>query len=285
MRNEKAAIKDMSRTPGIRRDLFSMKQAVKSTGLSRAMLLKLENAGFLIPKEINKKTGYRYYDTFNIHKLLEYKRLRFSGLSQAEIFSYYDAKDNSEMTGVLDTMRRRERLIQRDIELLSLRLEKDKRNYSFSYYDFDKTLCLTCEGDFIKPSDILTTAYNQSVEIVSRGLMASVTQNIFTIRYDTEQASSPYHAKICSPIGPDVPTGTDMTDIEWIPGCHTYSMLFYGAEGYDEARTLLWDKVREAGHTPIGNELRSESIVAPYVNMHVSPEDFVTRFSIPIETE
>lgn len=283
MRNENAAIENMSRDPGIRRDLFSMKQTVKTTGLSRAMLLKLEQAGFLTPKEINKKTGYRYYDTFNIHKLLEYKRLRFSGLSQAEVFSYYDAEDNSVMTGILEMMRRRDQILQKDIELLSLRLEKDKRNHSFSYYDFDKTLCLTFESDFTKPSDIMTVAYNQSVEIVSRGLMASYTQPIFTIRYDTQKASIPYHTKVCLPIKPDVPKNADLTDVEWIPACHTYSMLFYGSEGYDEARQLLWDKVKESGHTPIGNELRSESIVAPYVNMRISPEDFVTRFCIPIE--
>ena len=283
MRNEETAIEDMSRDPDIRRDLFSVKQVVKSTGMSRTMLLKLEDAGFIVPKEINKKTGYRYYDTFNIHKLLEYKRLRFAGLSQAEIFSYCDAKDNNDITCVLDTMRRRECLLHRNIELLSLRLEKDKRNLSFSYYDYDKTLCLTYEGDFMQPMDIMTVAYNQSVEIISRGLMTSVTQNIFTIRHDTKQAPSPYHVKICFPIDPDVPPGTDMTAIEWIPGCRTYSMLFYGIKGYDEARALLWDKIKEAGLTPIGNEIRTESIVAPYVNMRISPDDFVTRFSIPID--
>lgn len=283
MRDENRAIKEMEKDEALRKDLFSISQTVKSTGVSRALLLRLEDAGFLVPKKKNPDTGYRYYDTFNIHKILEYKRLRFDGLSQSEVFSYYDADDESELLGILELMRKRQRLLTEDIEALSLRLEKNKRNYNFSFYDYDKTLCLTYEGDFLKPEDTFTVAYNYSVEIISRGLMTSNSDNMFTIRFDTKKTPSPYHMKICFPIEQNIPKDCDMTNIEWIPGCHTYSMLFYGLNGINDARKLLWDKIDELHLTPLSNEMRTEAIVAPYVNMHVSPECFLTRFAVPVK--
>ena len=283
MRDEDKAIEEMEEDEILRRDLFSISQAVKSTGVSRAMLLKLEDAGFLVPKQKNDKTGYRYYDTFNIHKVLEYKRLRSNGLSQSEVFAYYDANDESELIGILEHMRKRQRLLMKDIEALSLRLEKHKRNYSFSFYDYNKTLCLVYEGDFLNLMDMMTVAYNHSAEIISRGLMTSISDNIFTIRYDTKESPKPLHTKLCFPIEPDVPSDADMTNIEWIPGCHTYSILFYGMDCIEDARKLLWDKIDELHLTPLSDEMRTEFIVAPYVNMHVSPECFLTRFSVPIK--
>ena len=205
MRNEDEAIEEMEKDEALRKDLFSISQTVRSTGVSRALLLKLEDAGFLVPKKKNDKTGYRYYDTFNIHKILEYKRLRFDGLSQSEVFAYYDADDESELLGILGLMRKRQRLLMDDIEALSLRLEKHERNYNFSFYDYDRTLCLVYEGDFLTPMDTMTVAYNHSVEIISRGLMTSISDNIFTIRYDTKESPEPYHTKICFPIEQDVP--------------------------------------------------------------------------------
>lgn len=285
MRNEDEAIEEMEKDEALRKDLFSISQTVRSTGVSRALLLKLEDAGFLVPKKKNDKTGYRYYDTFNIHKILEYKRLRFDGLSQSEVFAYYNADDESELLGILDLMRKRQRLLMDDIEALSLRLEKHERNYNFSFYDYDRMLCLVYEGDFLTPMDTMTVAYNHSVEIISRGLMTSISDNIFTIRNDTKESPEPYHTKICFPIEQDVPENADMTDIEWIPGCHTYSMLFYGQEGIDTARKKLWDRIDELHLTPLSDEMRSECIVAPYVNMHVSPECFLTRFAVPVEEE
>ena len=283
MRNEKNAIKEMKADKALRRDLFSVSQTSASTGLSRAMLLRLEEAGFLVPNKKEAKTGYRYYDTFNIHKVLEYKRLRFEGLSQSDIFAYYDADDESELTDILEVMRQRERILARDIEYLSLRLEKHKRNYNFSFYDYDKTLCLTVEADLMTPADAMTLAYNQSVEIVSRGLMTSIIDNIFTLRYDTKEAPLPYHTKMCFPIETDIPKNADMTNIEWIPGCHTFSMLYYGMEGLNEARNLLWMEIENRNLTPRSDEMRAEVVVAPYVNMHVSPEHFLTRFAVPVE--
>ena len=282
MRNEKNAIKEMKADKALRRDLFSVSQTSASTGLSRAMLLRLEEAGFLVPNKKDAKTGYRYYDTFNIHKVLEYKRLRFEGLSQSDIFAYYDADDESELTDILEVMRQRERILARDIEYLSLRLEKHKRNYNFSFYDYDKTLCLTVEADLMTPADAMTLAYNQSVEIVSRGLMTSIIDNIFTLRYDTKEAPLPYHTKMCFPIETDIPKNADMTNIEWIPGCHTFSMLYYGMEGLNEARNLLWMEIENRNLTPLSDEMRAEVVVAPYVNMHVSPEHFLTRFAVPV---
>ena len=141
------------------------------------------------------------------------------------------------------------------------------------------------EGDFLNLEDTFTVAYNHSTEIISRGLMTSITDNMFTIRYDTKEAPTPYHMKICFPIEPNIPKNANMTNIEWIPGCHTYSMLFYGLEGIDAARKMLWDRIDELHLTPLSNEMRTECIVAPYVNMHVSPECFLTRFAVPIKEQ
>ncbi len=285
----------MYRDPGIRGDLFTIKQAAKATGISRTMIIRLEKEGFLIPHTVSQHTGYRYYDTFNIHKLLEYRRLRLVGLSQTEIIHYCSAMEEQKLRDSLASMRNRRKMLDHDIELLSLRLEKE-HHQSFSFHDYEPMLCLVKEGDFSRPDDILTFAYNGSVEIIARGLTPSVTQNIFTIRYDTRTRTSgdpanPYHVKLCLPIEADQKNkqmASGMNDIEMIPGCHAFSMLRYGSfEGKNEMdaeRELLWKKITELNLRPVSDELRCEAVIAPYVNMGISPEDYVMRFAIPVHS-
>lgn len=287
MQDEKQTRNEMISDPAIRKDLFSMKRTTQATGVSRAMLIRLENAGFITPHTVNHETGYRYYDTFNVHKVLEYKRLRLMGLSQADIFDYCSAADDVKLKDILRTLRKQEMLLKQEIEFLSLRVEKTRQR-SFSFYDYEAALCLIKEGDFVNPLDMMTFAYNGSVEIISRGLKPSATQHIMTLRYDTKTKKSgdpekPFHIKLCFPIERDIPKGADLTDIEEVPACHTLSILSYGLSNADESRDLLWQKIEELHLTPLSDEMRSESILAPYVNMQATPDDYVSRFSVPVK--
>ena len=257
------------------------------------MIIRLEKEGLITPHTVNERTGYRYYDTFNIYKIMEYNRLRFMGLSKAEILHYFSAQEDQGLRDILDLLRRRRQMLDRDIALLSLRLEK-QNHHTFAFYDYEPMLCLVKEGDFLHPSDALAFAYNGSVELIQRGFTPSVTQNIFTIRYDTRtkktgDPANPYHIKLCFPIETDEKSrqmAAGMDDVEEIPGAHTFSILHYGTyegdNGMDETRELLWEKIKELKMEPISDELRNEGIIAPYVNMRISPEDYVMRFAIPV---
>ena len=286
MRDEKKAVEEMYSDETLRTDIFSIKQVTKVTGLSRAMLIKLEDMGFLVPKHVNQKTGYRYYDTFNIFKLLQYKRLRIMGLSQNEIFDFY-SRGLESTEEVVAEMKHRRQLIDQTIELLTLRYDR-RQNYSFSFYDFKERACLVAEGDFSDPMQITPVAYNLSVEAIARGLKPSATEDIMSIRYDSESkkygdSKNPYHVKICQPIDPDIPSDVDQDGIEVIPAAHTFSMLIYGIDHMNEALEHFYSELKERGLKPTGAPMRMQGIIAQYTAMHMDTDEFVLRMALPIE--
>ena len=52
----------------------------------------MEAAGFDVPRLVDEKNGYRYYDVVNIHRIKLYQMLQLMGLSNKEIHSYFDNK-------------------------------------------------------------------------------------------------------------------------------------------------------------------------------------------------
>ena len=78
------------------RNLFTISQAVKSCGISRATILRLEEKGLLTPTFVDKKTGYRYYDNHNISRILQIKNFLNMGMSYDDSLLYYNSKGKSE---------------------------------------------------------------------------------------------------------------------------------------------------------------------------------------------
>ena len=68
--------------------LYTTREVAKICGISRATLLRMEEAGFDTPRKINPESGYRYYDAMNILKIQRYLSLTRLGLRQRDIKGY-----------------------------------------------------------------------------------------------------------------------------------------------------------------------------------------------------
>lgn len=285
----KKAIKKAKHSSAVRDDLFIVHKAVKAAGLSRTSIVKLERAGFIQPKKVNKKTGYRYFDIFNVYKLVQYRAMRLMGMTQQEIYGYFsDDADRSEE--ILEQMQVRLRLLQRGYEEFALRTAREK-NDSFSFVDMDEMTCLTAEGEFSSLKEMEVAALNLSVEVVERRFGSLATEMMFGEWYDvqterSDDAERLYHVKVCVPIEPKIPVEAERTGVEVFPACRMFSILHYGSyedvAAFDEARNRLWKEIEARGLKPVG-AMRNIGVVAPYVGGSIDRKEDVFRLAVPVE--
>lgn len=58
MTSEREAVELFCKSHAMEPALFSVRQVSEAVGLSRSMLVELEQKGFLMPARVNPKTGY-----------------------------------------------------------------------------------------------------------------------------------------------------------------------------------------------------------------------------------
>lgn len=118
--------------------LFSISQAAHACNLSRSSLIRLEEKGLLTPARTNAKSGYRYYDTNNISRILQIQKFQWMGFSPEEIISYYESGGKAD--GLLDGLEQKLSVLQQQIEEMRLR-SHDVQDMSLSILNIPETLC------------------------------------------------------------------------------------------------------------------------------------------------
>lgn len=283
MADEQPARSESHKWDYVGRELFSIGQACAACGLSRSMLIKLENAGFLRPCKIDSHTGYRYYDMFDISRLQQYQTLRLLGLSTSEVMDYYGNDERHKQT-ILANMRERLQTLERSVEELSVRLER-REELTFSLLDLPDLTCYCQTVTCTQPLDAERHAFEAHTETVRRGWRMLPGESIFTIRTGADPLVTPYEVKICIPLDPQSLGRGPRGDVELIPGGRALSVLYYGS--YEQSRSLidviaqLMAEVERRGLTPAG-AVRSVGVVAPYVGREFAEKDSVFRFAVPV---
>ena len=56
------------------KDLFQITEAAHACGLSRSTLMRMEEKGLLTPAYIAPESGRRYYDNFNVARILQIEK-------------------------------------------------------------------------------------------------------------------------------------------------------------------------------------------------------------------
>ena len=270
-------------------ELFSIRQVCDACGISRAMLIKLENAGFLVPAQVNAKTGYRWYDLYNVSKLQQYQNLRSLGLSLKEIEAVY-SPDSADAERVLSTMKDRLQQLLRCIDELSLRLGRQE-NAIFSVMELPELTCLCGRGRFSSMREKERFTYGLHAEVAKRGLRLLPSEPIFTLREDTRDEHAdekPHEITVCIPIDPAFLQGRNTENVEVIPACHALSLLLRGdyrsPEMLSRAHTAIWAEMDRRGLTADG-PLRTLGLLAPYVNIRIETSESVLRFAVPFREE
>ena len=78
--------------------LFSISQAAKACNLSRSTLLRMEERGLLTPAYIAPGSNRRYYDNYNIARILQIKQFQSMGFDTEETAAYFFAEWRSRGT-------------------------------------------------------------------------------------------------------------------------------------------------------------------------------------------
>ena len=101
------------------KNLFPITEAAQACGLSRSTLMRMEEKGLLTPAYISPTSGRRYYDNFNVARILQVKKFKAMGLDTEEIADYFArGGEASELLAILEN---RMRDLQRSVEEMRLR--------------------------------------------------------------------------------------------------------------------------------------------------------------------
>lgn len=286
MVSERETVELFYRSHAMEPALFSVRQVCEAVGLSRAMLVELEQKGFLTPARVNPKTGYRYYDAFNVSKIEQYQTLRAMGLTQQDVFAYFD--DATDKTrDILAKMKRQLALLQNSVEELSLRLRRDTE-FHLSEVELPDVSCY-CETVISRgPDEGIRFAYRAYEEAISHGLRLLPTEPMFLLRleFPKDRSDGKYLTKMCIPIDPVSSEGKNTEGIETIRGGRALSVLCCGDYKNntlpDQGFAFLLSEIERRGLTIAGG-MRQISIVVPGVNIRSAPEDYVLRLAIPVK--
>lgn len=263
------------------KNLFTISQATKCCGISRATILRLEGKGLLTPAFVDERTGYRYYDNHNISKILQIKLFLSMDMSYDDILLYYNSNGTSPV--LLKTIETKLFTIKRAYEEMKLRID-NKKHLSFEIITLPEYVCYSKEYAGSSIDDKYKDMYNLFHEVVERGYKPLSSEPLFIINKRTDFLDGKFSDVktdfiCCIPLEPD--SAPDEATV--YPSCKAFSCLYYGnydnlAEVYNE----FGRKIRELNIKPIGYP-RALALVAPYTGKEIHKDNYVSRLVVPIE--
>lgn len=259
---------------------FSIRQAAHACNISRSSLIRLEDKGLLTPAYTDANSGYRYYDTHNITRILQIQKFQWMGFRPEEIISYFENGGKSDK--LLATLEQKLSVLQQQVAEMRLR-SKNVPDMSLSMIEIPETVC--CVRKFQGPmvQDKYHASYDFFHECVEKGF-ALAPKPLFIINERTDFlegkiSSTPYDSYICVPVLPEEAP----EDAVHIPACTALSLLFYGNySNLNEAHLYLGEQVRKLGFTPAGY-VRAIALVAPYVGKEIDPQNYCSQLVLPVE--
>ena len=259
--------------------LFQITEAARACGLSRSTLLRMEERGLLRPAYIAPESGRRYYDNFNVARILQVEKFRAMGLSAEEIADYF--AHGGEAGELLTALENRLRELERSVEEMRLRAAEGPSTSVQLMRLPAVTCCLRWHrGGTLK--ERYEAMYGFYSECVRRGCVLS-DEPLFTISDRTDYLSGALSADpspfaVCVPVRPE----TAPDDAVTLPECRALSVLCCGDySGTDEMWRTLGREVKARSLTPAGLP-RILGIVAPYTGREIETKRYCSRLVLPV---
>lgn len=261
--------------------LFTVGQVVKSCGVSRSTILRLEERGILKPAFCSPENGYRYYDNYNVTLILQVKMLLSMGISYNHIKNYYNTGGGS-LPDIIKELSEKMALINSSLEKMSVRLNKSE-GMKVSIVRLPDYICYTREVLAQNPCEMCMKMQEHFNEAVEKGYTPLASAPLFLIvkRRDfllKECSHKEYSYVCCIPLEPK----NAPKEAIKISGCKALSVIYYGSyEKSEAAFTELGNKAKEMRLKSIDFP-RVLGIVAPYTGREIKPDSFVTQLALPI---
>lgn len=262
--------------------LFTMSQAVTATGLSRSTLLRMEEKGLFTPAYVSPDSGRRYYDNWDIARIVQIHKFQQMGFTSEQINSYFSSGFRSpEHLHILEQKMIHLQRSLEEIQVCSMLIP----NLTVAIIKMPGVYCCTRRfGECDFPISQFNAMYDFYHDCIASGHTIGH-QPLFIINERTDYLEGRLEPhmngfSVCIPIN-----DTDSEDAVYFPACHAISVLYYGDyNGITEAWLKLGEEVKARGLTPAGLP-RTIGIVAPYTGREIDPKHYCSRLALPIETE
>lgn len=264
------------------RSMFTISQAAHACSISRSTLMRLEEKGLIKPAYIHPESGRRYYDPYNISRILHVQKFRAMGFSTQEIIHYFSSKGNA--AAMLASLEERLQRLKQGIEEIRIRA-LDAPNLSVAITTLPEVVCCMHKTVGLTPEEKTVETYNFYHQCIREGCALSP-EPLFIINERTDYlegkiTSEPYPYYACIPVNP----GQAPKTAKRFPPCKAICVFYYGNYGgIDKAWLKLGEEVRRRGLTPAGFP-RAIAIVAPYTGREVDPNRYCGKFVLPIKDE
>lgn len=259
--------------------LFSISQAAKACNLSRSTLLRMEERGLLTPAYIAPGSNRRYYDNYNIARILQIKQFQSMGFDTKETAAYFS--QNGEVGELLAILENKLHMLQRSVEEMRLR-SMQAPQLSVEIIELPEMVCCIKKSTGLTVQEKYDTMYDFYHECICSGYVLAkeplLVINERTDYLDGQISSTPYPYQVCVPVLPEKAP----PDAIHFPACKALSVLYYGDYSDVESAWLtLGKEVKERGLTPIAFP-RTLGIVAPYTGREINPERYCSRIALPV---
>ncbi len=243
--------------------------------------MRLEDRGLLVPAKVDSETGYRWYDNYNVSRVMQIQSFLQMGLTYDDVALYYRA--GGESRELLEHIEERFLLFKRAYEELKLRVEK-KDHLSFEFVDLPEYICFCREFRGTTTEDRYWAMYHLYHEAVEKGYRLLKSEPLFVINKRTDYLEGAFEEKevdfiCCIPLEPDEPPKEAVT----FPACRGFSCLGYGSYSRRAyAFNEFGREIRERGLKPT-DYVRALGLVAPYTGREIDPKNYVSRLVVPVE--
>lgn len=257
--------------------LFTVGQVCKCCGISRSTILRMEDRGLLSPARVDENTGYRYYDIYNVTKVLHIQMFLNMGLTYDDAYSYYVS--NGKSPEILAALKNRLTLLTRAYEEMKLRMD-DEQHLQFELITLPEYVCYQKEFKGASWSDKYRDMYNLFGEVVEKGYRPLISERLFVINNnDCSEKEGANTYTCCVPLDPSCADDNTV----FYPSCTAFSMLCYGDDKtISNAYAEFDEKLRAFGLKPTGCK-RGIGIVSGYTGKEFPRENHVSRIVVPIE--
>ena len=246
--------------------------------------MRMEQDGLLTPAYINEETGYRYYNIWNVLRVLRNLSLKDCGVTQKELAEYYSGEE--EYGKLLEILEKKQQALRDMIAMLKVQTNKELHLHTATF-DFTATYCYVKKLTNVTDNSLLREVMWQTVgEAISNGYCLRREMHAFTSMdatgYLQGDSTDPSEYTINIPILPPKDAKHLPENIVYYPDCHTISTLLYGGtEDIAEAFSLISEQIKFRDFVPNG-DARIISIVSSFPGGDVPKKDWVARVCVPI---
>lgn len=264
--------------------LYTINQVAKFCSTSRSTIMRMEKDGILTPAYVNDETGYRYYKTKEVLRILRNLSLGGVGITHRELAEYYAGTES--YGNLLETLEKKEKELRDLLAILRVQTGQEMHLHTASY-DFSAVYCYTrVIKDVERPSIIRGLMWETVNETIEKGYSLQREVQPFISVNPTQflQGDFSYLKHDYTVNVPILWTGGQLPEnVVYYPECHTISALLYGGNGdIAKAFTRLGEQIAFRKFVPIG-DARVSAIVNSYPGEDIPMEYWVSRVCIPIQ--